>query len=63
MFLHGTHVASVIFDQPGSPVMGIAPKCKGLSMPMFHDARLNLPQLDLAYTMAQAVNAVAYIIN
>jgi len=26
MSLHGTHVTSVIFGQPGSPVMGISPK-------------------------------------
>ncbi|MFB2923771.1 S8 family peptidase [Aerosakkonema funiforme] len=63
MSLHGTHVTSVIFGQPGSPVMGIAPKCKGLIVPVFHDDRLNLSQLDLARAIEQAVNAGAHIIN
>jgi cyanobactin maturation PatA/PatG family protease len=63
MSLHGTHVASVIFGQPDSPVMGIAPQCKGLIVPVFHDDRLNLSQLDLARAIEQAVNAGAHIIN
>ncbi|MEG4943098.1 PatA/PatG family cyanobactin maturation protease [Microcoleus sp. F4-D5] len=63
MSLHGTHVTSVIFGQPGSPVMGIAPKCKGLIVPVFHDDHLNLSQLDLARAIEQAVNAGAHIIN
>ncbi|MCL1469836.1 S8 family peptidase [Argonema antarcticum] len=63
MSLHGTHVTSVIFGQPGSPVMGIAPQCKGLLVPVFHDDRLNLSQLDLARAIEQAVNAGAHIIN
>ncbi|MEH2246150.1 S8 family serine peptidase [Nostoc sp.] len=52
MSLHGTHVASVIFGQPSSPVIGIAPACKGLIVPVFHDDRLNLSQLDLARAIA-----------
>ncbi len=63
MSLHGTHVTSVIFGQPGSPVMGIAPKCKGLLVPVFHDERLNLSQLDLARAIEQAVSAGAHIIS
>lgn len=63
MSLHGTHVTSVIFGQPGSPVMGIAPQCKGLIVPVFQDDRLNLSQLDLARAIEQAVNAGAHIIN
>ena len=34
MSLHGTHVASLIFGQPGSSVFGIAPKCRGLILPV-----------------------------
>jgi len=63
MSLHGTHVTSIIFGQPGSPVRGIAPKCKGLIVPVFHDDRLNLSQLDLARAIEQAVNAGAHIIS
>jgi subtilisin family serine protease len=34
---HGTHVASIIFGQPGSPVTGLAPHCRGLILPIFAD--------------------------
>ncbi|MCB9937506.1 MAG: S8 family serine peptidase [Planctomycetaceae bacterium] len=32
---HGTHVASVIFGSHDGPVKGIAPKCRGLIVPIF----------------------------
>lgn len=63
MAQHGTHVASVIFGQPGSPVTGIAPHCKGLIIPVFSDDGRRLSQLDLARAIEQAVNAGAHIIN
>jgi cyanobactin maturation PatA/PatG family protease len=63
MSLHGTHVASRIFGQLGSPVRGIAPHCKGLSVPVFADEGRQLSQLDLARAIEQAVNAGAHIIN
>ena len=63
MSLHGTHVASVIFGQPGSPVIGVSPRCKGLILPVFSDGGRNLSQLDLARAIEQAVNAGAHIIN
>jgi subtilisin family serine protease len=37
MSAHGTHVASVIFGAPESPVEGIAPRCRGLLVPIFRD--------------------------
>lgn len=63
MSAHGTHVASVIFGQPGSAVEGIAPYCKGLIVPVFPDDRLKASQLDLARGIEQAVEAGANIIN
>ncbi len=63
MSVHGTHVASVIFGQPGSPVPGIAPLCRGLIVPVFADERLKLSQLDLSRAIEQAINAGAHIIN
>ncbi len=63
MSLHGTHVASVIFGQPGTPVVGIAPQCQGLIIPVFSDNGRRLSQLDLARAIEQAVNAGAHIIN
>ncbi|WP_293149422.1 MULTISPECIES: PatA/PatG family cyanobactin maturation protease [unclassified Microcoleus] len=63
MSIHGTHVASIIFGQPGSSVEGIAPRCKGIIVPIFADDRLKTSQLDLARGIEQAVNAGAHVIN
>ncbi|MGE5656404.1 MAG: S8 family peptidase [Actinomycetota bacterium] len=63
MSMHGTHVASIIFGQPGSPVEGIAPQCKGIIVPIFTDDRRRTSQLDLARGIEQAVNAGAHVIN
>ena len=63
MSLHGTHVASIIFGQPESPVSGIAPYCRGLIIPIFSDSRRRASQLDVARAIEQAVNAGAHIIN
>jgi len=60
---HGTHVASVIFGTPDSPVPGLAPGCRGLIVPIFSDAKGHPPQLDLARAIDQAVEAGAHIIN
>lgn len=60
---HGTHVASVIFGQSNSPVQGIAPKCRGLIIPVFPDSGRRLSQLDLSRALEQAVEAGAQIIN
>lgn len=32
---HGTHVASIIFGQHHSPVKGVAPRCRGVIIPIF----------------------------
>ncbi len=63
MSLHGTHVASLIFGQPGSPVSGLASQCRGLIAPVFADERRRLSQLDLARAIEQAVEAGAQVIN
>ncbi|NEP91247.1 MAG: PatA/PatG family cyanobactin maturation protease [Okeania sp. SIO2C2] len=63
MSLHGTHVASIIFGQPNSPVSGIAPHCRGLIIPIFSDYHRRASQLNLARAIEQAVNAGANIIN
>jgi hypothetical protein len=64
---HGTHVASVIFGQHEGPVRGIAPRCRGISVPVFEESEsgelLPCSQLDLARAIAQAVEAGARIIN
>jgi subtilisin family serine protease len=64
MSVHGTHVTSMIFGQPGSSVSGVAPQCRGLILPVFRDIQEGrLPQLDLARAIEQAVQEGAHIIN
>jgi len=64
MSVHGTHVASLIFGQPDSPVAGIAPRCRGLIAPVFRDFdERRLSQLDLARAIEQAVQEGAHVIN
>ena len=63
MSVHGTHVSSIIFGQPGSSVTGIAPKCKGIIVPVFSDNRRTVSQLDLARGIERAVDAGAQVIN
>ncbi|MGR0482956.1 MAG: cyanobactin maturation protease PatG family protein [Candidatus Electronema sp. V4] len=64
---HGTHVASIIFGQHQSDVKGIAPKCRGLLVPVFADepngGLAPCSQIDLARAITQAVEAGAHVIN
>ncbi|WP_174243213.1 S8 family serine peptidase [Beijerinckia sp. L45] len=62
---HGTHVASVLFGQPGTVVEGLAPGCRGLVIPVFADAPTGLTcsQLDLARAILLAVENGAHVIN
>jgi cyanobactin maturation PatA/PatG family protease len=60
---HGTHVASIIFGQSEGGIPGIAPRCRGLIVPVFADDRCSATQLDLARGIEQAANAGAHIIN
>ncbi len=65
--VHGTHVASVIFGQHHSAVHGLAPRCRGLVIPVFSDGPEGKiaasSQLDLARAITQAVAEGAHIIN
>ncbi len=64
---HGTHVASVIAGQPGSPVAGIAPRCTVLCIPVYReDSEGNLvscAQTTLARAIHHALDSGATIIN
>jgi len=64
---HGTHVASEIFGQIGSPVEGIAPHCHAIFIPVFADGPagefLNCTQLDLARAISRAAQEGAHVIN
>ncbi len=64
MSAHGTHVASVLFGQPGSPVHGIAPHCSGLLAVIYSDHKQGpTSQRELAQAIHQAVQAKAQVIN
>jgi subtilisin family serine protease len=64
MSRHGTSVASIVLGQPGGPLPGVAPAATGLLVPVFQDYREGeLPQLDLARAVEQAVLAGANVIN
>lgn len=68
--LHGTQIASLIFAQHGSgPVRGIAPRCRGLIIPIFRDNPgmegrvLPASQSTLAQAIDLAREHGAHIIN
>lgn len=64
---HGTHVASMLFGQPGSPMTGLAPRCRGLIVPIFANTdsgdSLGCSQLDLARALLLAIENGANVIN
>jgi cyanobactin maturation PatA/PatG family protease len=61
--VHGTHVASVIFGQPGTAVQGVAPAARGIVVPLFERTRRRVPQLEIARAIERALEAGAKIIN
>ena len=65
--LHGTHVASLIFGQHHSAVHGVAPKCRGVLIPIFREQQdgslVPCSQLDLARAISLAVAVGANVIN
>src|SRR5262249_1117201 len=64
MSAHGTHVTSLIFGQPGTPLFAIAPRCSGLIVPIFSDeAPGPTSQVDLARAINTAVEHGAHVIN
>jgi cyanobactin maturation PatA/PatG family protease len=64
---HGTHITSIIFGQHHGGVQGIAPQCRGLSIPIFTDGKNNsiapCSQIDLARAILSAANHGVHIIN
>ena len=60
---HGTGVASVIFGQPGSPIEGIAPRARGLVIPVYDIDSGKAPQLEIARAIELALAEGADIIN
>lgn len=64
---HGTHIASVVAGQPGTPVAGIAPNCTVLSIPVYRedpDGNLvSCAQTTLARAIHLALDHGASLIN
>ena len=64
---HGTHIASVIFGRHYGPVAGLAPRCRGVLLPIFRSVGEQsfqpCSQLDLARAITQAVQQGAHVIN
>lgn len=60
---HGTHVASIIFGQPGSNVPGVAPRVSGLLIPVFGERHARVPQIEIARAIELAVEAGVHIVN
>src|SRR5262245_40227554 len=58
---HGTHVASIIFGQQGGAVEGIAPRCRGIIIPVYGETENGelrpCSQQDLARAIALALEA------
>jgi cyanobactin maturation PatA/PatG family protease len=62
---HGTHVTSLIFGQR-DPVLGIAPHCRGLLVPVFGSSNGTIApcsQVELARAMLLAIEHGANVIN
>jgi len=64
---HGTHVASIIFGQPGGPLEGIAPRCRGVVIPVYGETENGeltpCSQEDLGRAISLALEAGARLIN
>jgi subtilisin family serine protease len=63
---HGTHVVSIVLGQHDSPVHGLAPRCRGLVVPIFRDVAgrpESVSQLDLARAILYALERGADVIN
>jgi len=64
---HGTHIASIILGQHRGEIQGIAPQCRGLTIPIFSDhpdgSLTPCSQVDLARAIWSAANQGAHIIN
>ncbi len=60
---HGTHVASILFGQPGSAVEGICPNVRGIAISAYDTSTGRAPQLDIARAIELAIAEGADIIN
>ena len=61
--LHATHISSIIFSQPHSPVEGIAPNCTGINIPIAFDTDDLINPLNLSHAINLALDKGANIIH
>ncbi|MGB3438330.1 MAG: S8 family serine peptidase [Actinophytocola sp.] len=60
---HATFVASQLFGQPNSPAPGLAPRCRGVIVPILRDEATTLDPLNAARAVETLVEAGADIIH
>ncbi len=60
---HATHIASVIFGQPGSSVEGLAPRCRGLFIATGPDEDAAESEIGVARAIEYALSQGAQIIH
>ena len=60
---HATHVFSNIFGQPGTPIEGIAYKCRGINIPIGYGNDYYVDPINLARAINLAVDLGANIIH
>ena len=60
---HANHICSTIFGQHGSPVEGVAPKCRGINIPIGFDIDSTYSSVALARAIDVALDRGANIIH
>ncbi len=60
---HANHICSTIFGQHGSPVEGVAPKCRGINIPVGYDTDSAYSTVILTRAINLAFDAGANIIH
>jgi hypothetical protein len=60
---HACHIASVILGQPGTSVEGVAPRCRGLNIPVLWNVDTATDPISLANAIAAAFREGADIIH
>lgn len=60
---HATHITSIIFGQPGTDVLGLAPRCRGLFLTTGVDEDTAESELNLARSIEFALSKGAQIIH
>lgn len=60
---HGTHISSIIFGQPNSPIRGMAPNCTGFNIPVAYDYDNFICPINLSRAINLAIDRGVHIIH